>query len=582
MICRLILIFYQMLSNTDYDGCLPLYMRPNDPTCSPNLSNNAPTTNVLLKITLPKRTGRKRKKGTQDPFEYHGDSSMQDATPEHEGQSPELLSFARHDDPKDLKERLQNCKDSYQIEAIGSIDQTHRYRGLSDYHWSTSQQPFMQNFSDKVLSGNLEKLKEFELSPAMGVVKNTELIPPPTFTDHAIPFNWGYHQNPTIKIHIDPLTGEKKVFNYSTPTRLGTLYVPCDIAEAPKGPLQPPPSDPVMLALIKELMVALEERPIWTRRAITNRVSAHPGIYLIKPAIQYVGYQFRGGPWRDAIIKYGVDPRTDSKYRFYQTLFFKIYDEQEKVPGQPWLDIRSEYTRRINNSNLPHDTHIFDGKKLSLDGKVWQVCDCTDPLIQQLASTKHLRDKCDVNIDGWYYNGTWAKIKAVMRAKITLIRAGKTVPDEVFKDSIAVPDEVKINTKTKKLTIPLPDLRQWGIEDNQSRLGAKRKRMRVINQKYNRGGRGGRRAPPRRIVPEGESEDEGTSYGETASATYQLPTLRPKRGGNAVVTGAQPPSALGDEDWGDMDAEGDYEDDEYAGHDDEEDLDDDDDEFEDD
>lgn len=564
----------QMLDNKDYDGCLPIYLRPSDPTCAPNLSHNAPTSNVLLKITVPKRTGRKRRKGTQEPFEYHDDSSMRDVGHEHEDQSPELLSHSRLDNPHALQRRLRDCKDSYTIEAVGSVDQTHRFRGLSDYHYSTDNAPFMQKFTNSVMSSNLDKLKEFQLGPDMGVKQNTELVPPPTFTDHAIPFNWGYHQNPTIKIQIDPLTGEKKVYNYSTPSRLGTLYVPCDIEEAPKGPLQPPPNDAVMLSLIKELQVALEERPIWTRRAITNRVSAHPGIYLIKPAIQYVGYQFRGGPWRDAIIKYGVDPRTDPKYRFYQTLFFKIYDEVEKVPGQPWTDIRSEYTRRIQLQNMPLDTHIFDGKKISLDGKVWQVCDCTDPIIQKIASTKNIRTECDQVVDGWYHNGTWAKIKAVMRTKITLIRAGKDAPDEIYKDALAVPDIVNIKTKTNKLTIPVPDLRQYGIDDNPTKLGAKRKRMRVLANKL---GRGSRRAAPRRIVPDDYDEegDEDASFAGTP-ASYQLPTLRPKRGGNAVLTGAHPGSALGDEeDWGMDDAEGDYDDEEYAGHDDEEDMDDD-------
>lgn len=501
------------------------------------------------------------------------------------------MSHSRIDEPKDLRRRLRDCKDSYEIEPVGSVDQTHRYRGLSDFHYSTTHAPFMNKFKDTIMTGDYTHVKEFKLDPAMGVRENTELIPPPILTDHTIPFNWGYHQNPTIKIAIDPLTGQKTVFNHSTPAKLGTLYIPHDIPVAPTQPLSPPPQDPVLLSLIAELNAALDERPIWTRRAITNRVSASPGIYLLKPAIQYVGYQFRGGPWRDAIIKYGIDPRTDPKYRFYQTLFFKIFDEQEKVPGMPWLDIRSEYTRKSKIENTALDTHIFDGKSLSLDGKVWQVCDVTDPTIQKLASTKHLREVCDPEIDGWYCNGTWAKIKTVMRAKITAIRAGKEVPESAFKATLEIPDEVEIagNVKGKKLNVPIPDLRKYGVlEANPGKEGVKRKRMRIASRRW--GKKDGRKIVKGKGKKKDISEDEDdeeedeemegddedveeeTALPKEKGGNYEPPTLR-KRSTRAAVKGkgkevADPIVDLGDI-YGDEDAEGDED---VGGHDEDDDA----------
>ncbi|KFZ09673.1 hypothetical protein V502_08571 [Pseudogymnoascus sp. VKM F-4520 (FW-2644)] len=491
----------QILDAEDYDGCLPLFLRPEDPSCPPNLSQNAPTNNVLIKVTIPKRTGRKRKRGSQDPFEYHPDIQEAESDPlDHDDQSPGLLSHSRLDDPKYLQKRLRDCRGYYHIEPVGTIEQTHRYRGLSDFHYSTTHGNYMTKFRNTIMTGDLDKIKQYKLDPSRGPRQMTELIPPPTMTDHPLPFNWGYHQNPTIRVTTDHQTGKKTLINHSTPARLATLYVAHDIPVTPSGPTNPPPDDPLLISVIEELQAALSERPIWTRRAIMNRIGASPGVYLLKPAMQYVGYQFRGGPWRDAIIRYGVDPRTDPKYRFYQTLFFKIYDEVEKVPGQPWTDIRSEYTRRAQVTDVSLDSHIFDGTKLSLDGKIWQVCDITDPMIQRLASTSTLRSTCDLEVNGWYCNGTWAKIKAVMRTKISAIRAGKHVPDEAFETVLKVPDLVEEKAKAGKVSIPMPDLKKVGIKVGESVNGARKKRIRMAARRWKAGGA---KIPGLSAVPEG-------------------------------------------------------------------------------
>lgn len=548
-------IYRQILDAEDYDGCLPLFLRPEDPSCPPNLSQNAPTNNVLLKVTMPKRTGRKRKRGSQDPFEHHpGMQETQSEPLAPNDQSPGLLSHSRLDDPSYLQKRLKDCRGYYHIEPVGSIEQTHRYRGLSDFHYSTTHGNYMTKFRDTIMTGDLDKIKEYKLDPSRGPKQMTELIPPPTMTDHPLPFNWGYHQNPTIRVTTDHQTGKKTLINHSTPARLATLYVAHDIPVTPTGPTNPPPDDPLLISVIEELQAALAERPIWTRRAIMNRIGASPGVYLLKPAMQYVGYQFRGGPWRDAIIRYGVDPRKDPKYRFYQTLFFKIYDEVEKVPGQPWTDIRSEYTRRAQVTDVSLDSHIFDGTKLSLDGKIWQVCDITDPMIQRLASTSTLRSTCDLEVNGWYCNGTWAKIKAVMRTKISAIRAGKHVPDEAFETVLKVPDFVEEKAKAGKVSIPMPDLKKVGIKVGESVNTARKKRIRMAARRWKAGGA---KIPGLSTVPE---DSEVASNGGTAhSASAE------------TMTEDQNASLYGTEQDYDEDEMMEEDDDEEGGHDEDED-----------
>lgn len=302
----------------------------------------------------------------------------------------------------------------------------------------------------------MESVKKFKLDPSRGVKQNVELIPPPSLTDHPLPFNWGYHQNSAIRIKTDEKTGEKILVNQSAPEKVNTLYISHNVKTVPQAAPKAPPQEPVLRSLVAELLKALDERPIWTRRAILNHIGSVPGLYLLKPAIQYVGYQFRGGPWRDAVIKYGIDPRTDPKYRFYQTLFFKIFDETEKVPGQPWHDIRSEYTRKAHQDASSRVSHIFDGKTISLDGKIWQICDVNDPLVKRIVATDAVRVTCDIDSDGWWCNGTFAKIKAVMRAKISAIRIGRELTEEEFEPTLAFPDVIK---DKKKPSAPMPDWR---------------------------------------------------------------------------------------------------------------------------
>lgn len=114
----------------------------------PVLSHNGATTNVLLKITVPKRTGRKRKRGTQGPWldsngnaaedsesiqpakklliPYHGESIM---PPDEESLSHNIASQSRRDDPVTLKRIMKDNIGKYTFEPVAKIKRTHRYRG---------------------------------------------------------------------------------------------------------------------------------------------------------------------------------------------------------------------------------------------------------------------------------------------------------------------------------------------------------------------------------------------------------------------------------------------------------------------
>lgn len=112
------------------------------------MSHYASSHNILFKVTVPKRTGRKRKRGTNEPWQGEVEQPVQDADP-----SATLSSKAGLDDAKILRRKLQDNSDRYEAEAVGVIKHTHRYRGMADFNYSMKNNGFMNDFTEKVLSG---------------------------------------------------------------------------------------------------------------------------------------------------------------------------------------------------------------------------------------------------------------------------------------------------------------------------------------------------------------------------------------------------------------------------------------------
>lgn len=105
---------------------------------------------MLFKITVPKRTGRKRKRGSNGPWQGEADQPSEPT-----GLGPQnLRSESRLDEPKILRRKLQDNVDRYQAEAVGVIKHTHRYRGMADFNCSMKNNEFMNDFTGKILSAD--------------------------------------------------------------------------------------------------------------------------------------------------------------------------------------------------------------------------------------------------------------------------------------------------------------------------------------------------------------------------------------------------------------------------------------------
>jgi general transcription factor 3C polypeptide 5 (transcription factor C subunit 1) len=107
-------------------------LRPDDPFAKRLLSTAVTTNNLLLKVTVPKRTGRKRKRGTSGPFlseeEMAGNSDG--STHGHT-----RLVGNTYVDASTIFRSLQDNDTKYKVSLAGMVDETHRFRSTSLTTW---------------------------------------------------------------------------------------------------------------------------------------------------------------------------------------------------------------------------------------------------------------------------------------------------------------------------------------------------------------------------------------------------------------------------------------------------------------
>lgn len=304
----------------------------------------------------------------------------------------------------------------------------------------------------------VEDLRKFKFDRTMGWKKNEELVPPPSFASQPLPNNWAWYKG-LMKDEIDGVEASQKPSTVKPPpssTIHKVEHIQTTVEKVPSHCPYNLPNNPKVLNLLGELKSAFEERPIWSQRALANRMSANPFCALLTSVLHYVGYQFLGGPFRDCVIKYGVDPRTDNKYAMYQSMIFKAMFH-EQYDAQPKTGVV-----KAKNGQKP-TTHIFDGKKIHLDGKSWQLCDITEPVLLNLIQHAPLRQQWDPR-DGYLPNGSWGKISNIMRAKILGLLYNLPITDHHISTALTLPDEVPTKQPGNQVTVLFPNFTDAEVE----------------------------------------------------------------------------------------------------------------------
>jgi general transcription factor 3C polypeptide 5 (transcription factor C subunit 1) len=89
---------------------------------------------------VPKRTGRKRKRGSIEPYQFQ--NSLRPVETLADGFAQDNLHnvAARPQGIRRLLRSLSDAKESYDIRPVGKIDQIHRFRGNYTLQFSECEQ----------------------------------------------------------------------------------------------------------------------------------------------------------------------------------------------------------------------------------------------------------------------------------------------------------------------------------------------------------------------------------------------------------------------------------------------------------
>ncbi|RPA85931.1 hypothetical protein BJ508DRAFT_411556, partial [Ascobolus immersus RN42] len=346
-------------------------------------------------------------------------------------------------------ERLMAGEEGVEVIGLRLVDGIVRFRDLVDFQYGVHDSEFIQRFESTLLTKDLPKIRSFTLSPTRGCAPGTELLPPPLFSKTHVPHHYAYRQNPAVKKAI--INGRTTMLNTQAAPKTFTEMVHISSSTVPTAPPTGTPPLEKLDAASKETVERLRElfdrRPIWTRRALVNHFPLRL-VPLMRFAIVYVGYCWRAGPWRDTVVRYGINPKLDIELRKYQSLFFQvekpgIYPAPEGAEGEGEQEqIEEEPPHPHSFLPTPHplperprkESHLFTGQTLNiLDGRCFQLCDITDPLLRTLVDLplSELRTECDPQ-DGWYKAEHMYKMKAIMRGKIRALISGKVADDSEF------------------------------------------------------------------------------------------------------------------------------------------------------
>ena len=83
---------------------------------------------------------------------------------------------------------------------------------------------------------------------------------------------------------------------------------------------------------------------------------------------------FKSGPFRDAYVVYGLDPRKDRKWAKYQTVALNLRREQKK--SHRVKTVEELWEGRFN--------HLFTGTELFTFTVTYSFADLVDPILKKL------------------------------------------------------------------------------------------------------------------------------------------------------------------------------------------------------
>nr|GAT53955.1 predicted protein [Mycena chlorophos] len=449
--------FKRTASKTDAHT-LEVNLRPGNPFSHPIPGEVVPTTNLLLKIVKRKRKNR-----------MHVDGE------------PELLG-------------------EYTAEVVGVTSKTVRFRSMADFQYQPDMNDPVSKLRVAMDNLDVESIRSYVVPPEKAdylvpvaaddnmnidptltgvplpeppseqpMRSNLRLFPPPLFSRQGFPQTYNFKSNPaSIETSVvNEETGEEKKRLINKMRWKG--YGPAAISFIDRVVPEKPPQhvqdarNQLNDAFVTKLFAKFEERPIWTRAALFNQMTAIEArdMHNSKLLLATVCYVFNDGPWRDTLVKFGYDPRKEPAARLYQRMYFRNANhpivkasissrrhDRTMANMDNWAAAIEDGSERDLERRR---SHIFDGKTLTKETAAFQMCDIHDPMLKaMIEDDEDLREECDER-DGWYTNTALERIKTVLRHKFFSVLEGQVATDEECRQ-LLIASEKAPNKNAKDLS----------------------------------------------------------------------------------------------------------------------------------
>ncbi|KAJ7047575.1 RNA polymerase III transcription factor IIIC subunit-domain-containing protein [Mycena alexandri] len=447
-------------STAKAEGTLELKLRPGNPFAHPVPGDVVPTNNLLLKIVKRKR---------KDRMDADDGSPRGEYTAEIVGSTSKTVRFRSmadyqyQPDMNDPVTKLRLAMDNMDVEAIRTyVIPPEKAEYMVPVTKSSSQGSDIDMNLDPELTGI--PLPEPDHNQPMR--SNLRLFPPPLFSRQTLPQSYNFKPNPAsmVSTTVNEETGEekKRLINKMRWKGYGPISISFSERQVPDKPAQNVQDARTQVSdiLYNKIIAHFAERPIWTRSALFNQLTAIEARDVLnsKPLLASICYVFHDGPWRDTLIRFSYDPRKHPEARFYQRLYFRNANHPILKPSV--MTRRQERTvANMDNWAVAIEdgserdierrkSHLFDGKTLTKETAAFQLCDLVDPMLKEMVDDDtELRDESDER-DGWYTNYALERIKTVLRHKFFTVLEGYPATDEECRQLLTASE--KLPSKSAK------------------------------------------------------------------------------------------------------------------------------------
>ncbi|KAI7880180.1 hypothetical protein K492DRAFT_237447 [Lichtheimia hyalospora FSU 10163] len=336
-------------------------------------------------------------------------------------------------------------------ELLGTVTRTCRFRAMNDFQYVVPKEDRMRQLKEALIKGNVQKILDFRPLTSAEEGQDLNSVPPPVFSLREAPFNYGYKQAArVIQVKVRQPDGSYavKLLHKTTKTDAGRQIIRYNSPTTPSRPL-------INMSQLSEeekhvaekLSKYIQDRPMWTRAGLYHQFPVKEHKYL-RSAINLYCYSFRSGPWREMLVRFGIDPRKDSNYHIYQSMVLRLHVKRttlEKRDEKHIQKARSKTQRPQSNtgksntsksgpvelSEEERQAHIFNGQRVPFDSSTYCLYDVTDPDLQNLIHSAAFRKPTCTEHSGFYYRCVIERIRLIMKKKVEqLIEFGKADPYE--------------------------------------------------------------------------------------------------------------------------------------------------------